>query len=306
MKLLPSLVIAVTLYGLSFQVKAQVVLGEATTLGLSFDNDFYFMTDYYYTNGISLETHLPKTIKLFSKQDRVQQYFGLEQKIYTPTRYNQDTISFDRPFVSSLTFQYKATHLRTNDQLRITHGIEIGLQGENSGGRTVQNKVHDLLPTSKVINDWEYQLSTDILANYQLEIEKGLWQNQHIMINGITTFMAGTPQLSTSLGVHMRLGKLFDRFKYEDIGTNDWTLFFYAKPMMQIRAYDTLLQGGFFSKNDDYTLAEIHHLNYNLRTGIYASYFNWTVDFSVVYESALAPGLTSHQWASLRFSYAIN
>jgi hypothetical protein len=57
----------------------------------------------------------------------------------------------------------------------------------------------------------------------------------------------GTPQLAANAGLHLRIGKLFNQFKYEDFATNDWTLFFYTKPKFHLCAYNTYLQGGIFT-----------------------------------------------------------
>jgi len=150
----------------------QVDFGAAQSIGLNWDNDVHFATDRYYTNGLIVDYRDPKLFKIFYKNHQTQKGLILEHKIYTPAKYNQDIPDFDRPFASSFTLAYYTKDLRAAEQIILTHQLQIGLQGRYSGGKTVQNFFHSLLSNSDEIEDWQFQMSTDLILNYGFELEK--------------------------------------------------------------------------------------------------------------------------------------
>ncbi len=285
---------------------AQVDFGSVKSAGMVWDNDVFFQTDRYYTNGLQVFYKTPKAFNLFNKGKITQDAFFIDHKIFTPAKFNQDNPDFDRPFASSLSISYASTSLDPSKKLRVTHQLQVGLQGRNSGGRTVQNFVHGLLPSSEEIEDWQYQMSTDIIANYSLELEKGFIHDQMFMLNGLAGIEAGAPRLNANIGLHLRFGKLFDRFKFEDFAANDWTIFIYSKPTVSLNAYNTLLQGGLFTHEEPFTLSKINAMTYQIESGLYVAFLDWAIEGSFTYQSPLAQELMLHKWGSIKLSYRLN
>lgn len=291
---------------LLFIAQGQVKFGHAQSLIFKFDNDVFVSTDKYYSNGLRLTYNAPKFINIFSRGESVQQRFTLNHKIFTPTLFNKETINFDRPFVSLLAVHFQSIQVNSSNKTRITHHLGFGIQGRNSGGKTIQNFIHGLLPASEQIEDWQYQMSTDLIVNYKISFEKELFRNPFFMFNALIIGSIGTPSTTASFGTHVRLGKLFDRFKYTDYGGISWTFFLYTKPMINLNAYDTLLQGGLLSKDDPYVLSKINHLNYEVQSGAFLGIQKWTFDLGYIYQSPLAKPLSPHHWGSLSVGYLIN
>lgn len=298
------------LYALFFliplSISAQIDFGTAHSVNFKIDNDVLFGTDDYYSNGIEVGYQAPKFFSLFNKQKPTQQSFKIRHKIFTPSKFNQDRIDFDRPFVSSLSLAFNSMFVMDEKQLIIAQELEAGIQGRNSGGRTVQNLIHRILPASQEVEDWQYQLETDILINYKTALEKGISSGDFWMINAIGSLEAGTPTLSTDLGLHMRVGKMFNRFEYVDFTHQNSVFFFYTKPMVRLTAYNTYLQGGPFTQDHPYALREINYFNYSIESGVYFSTGRIAVDLGFTYQSPLAESLNRHRWASLNLTYAIN
>lgn len=288
-----------------FALNAQVEFGSGRSNGMEFDNDVFFKTDKYYTTGLKLYHQSPKLINLFNRDKIKQERLSLNHKIFTPTNFNEDIPDFDRPFVSSLTFAYSSTTSESSKKLRTKHRLELGLQGKNSGGRTVQNFIHWLLPASDKIEDWKYQLNTDIVINYSFYVEKGLINKNWLMLNAFGQIQAGTPSLASDFGAHIRVGKLFDRFQFLDYSRDDWSLFVYTKPFVRLTAYNTFLQGGPFTHGQEFTLDKVNNAFYQVETGLFWSIKRWAFDVSFTYQSSQAMGLTDHRWGSIRFNYLL-
>lgn len=303
---MPKKIFILFLLILSLRTNAQVEFGTARFIKLELENDGTFATDRYYTNGMFFSYHAPRIIGLFHKDKVTQERLTLGQKIFTPSKYDQDVIDFDRPFVSSLTIAYNSEVINPERKLRVRHGIELGIQGEGSGGQAVQNFIHSILPASEEIEDWQYQLGTDVIINYQFNLEKGLINEKHLMISATGSLMAGSPQLAADLGAYFRVGKLFDRFKYEDLAKEGWALFLYAKPVVTLTAYDTLLQGGLLTNDDPFTVERIQHFYYTIRSGVYFTMGRWAIDYGFTYQSRLASELMPHRWAKLDIAYQLN
>lgn len=283
----------------------QAEFGKSRSNGMQFDNDVFFKTDRYYTTGLKIYHESPKLIKLFNKKKVTQERLTLNHKIYTPSKFNQEIIDFDRPFVSSLSLAYSTTTSDIEKKIKVKHRLELGLQGKNSGGRTVQNFIHWLLPASDEIKDWKYQLGTDFIANYSLGIEKGIFHSKNVMVNALSTVQVGTPKLTADIGAHIRIGKLFNHFQFLDYSRDDWSLFIYSKPKLMLTAYNTLLQGGPFTHRQAFTLSTINHITYEIETGLYWSIQRWAFEGAFTYQSPEANNLDNHRWGSIKVNYLL-
>lgn len=105
------------------------------------DNDFFFVTDYYYSSGIFFQ--YGKEHKQAQK-DTLKHYrlWELGQEMYTPSdRYSTDPTTYDYPYGGWSYIKYtRQRELSAGKQIEV--GIQMGVTGDWSLARWMQNTYH--------------------------------------------------------------------------------------------------------------------------------------------------------------------
>ena len=260
-------------------VKPAAHSGDVKLFGLSFDNDIFFNTDYYYTNGIKIElTHpylgsLPTaTILLPGGRDAVDYYrVSLIQNIYTPVDPDQREIQYgDRPFAAYLYVGFSKIANNPVRQFRLTSELDLGVMGPAALGGFVQKAIHEIEPTG-----WKNQVSNSIILNYNIQFEKGLVATRSFQLNFDGGLQAGTLYDNIYAGFILQFGKFDPYFNNITLTTDRSSksrirYTFFVKLQNKLIAYDATLQGGMFANNNEYTIhsADINRLVANASTGI--------------------------------------
>ncbi|PIF01788.1 MAG: hypothetical protein CR996_02400, partial [Draconibacterium sp.] len=130
------------------------LLHQQPYLVYGFDNDFWDMTDYYYTNGVYIALHhavfafSPLSKLLIQHNNNGQDIYGLAlvQNMYTGLKPKVDSIiPGDRPWSAySMLGQFLYTY-DTQNKRRHFSQIGIGIIGPNSGGAFLQTLAHELI-----------------------------------------------------------------------------------------------------------------------------------------------------------------
>ncbi|TFH01944.1 MAG: DUF2219 family protein, partial [Calditrichales bacterium] len=151
-------------------ITATSAWSEPGWVKINWENDVFFQTDRYFTNGMSLHYQVMATDNALFKSfhlprgnaNRVMTEWHLKQNIYTPQfKTSPRPLPGDRAFASFLLVGNRQTVIYPDDRLIRYSEIEIGLLGKSSGGELVQNGIHDLLPTSSHVSGWENQIGTE-------------------------------------------------------------------------------------------------------------------------------------------------
>ncbi|WP_262922996.1 lipid A deacylase LpxR family protein [Hymenobacter cellulosilyticus] len=148
----------------------------------TFANDAFFRTDYYFTQGMTLNLVLPvfskspvNKILLPGPAGSVHHYgVKLHYDGFTPLRIQDDTIRRgDRPYASYIYATLYHTATSSSAKRRLTSGLNLGFIGPAAGAKAFQTKVHELLdaPTPR---GWDYQIRTDVVLGYEALLEQQL------------------------------------------------------------------------------------------------------------------------------------
>lgn len=251
-------------------------------LTVVFDNDIFTNTDYYYTNGAIIEftTSLAKSTPLNAifpgrkTADISLGGFSIQQNIYTPTNPDVKDIRYgDRPFAAFLTIGQFSRNTNFNKKLNISSSINFGVMGPASMGDFVQSSIHDIQPVG-----WENQISNNIVIDYNISIEKGLFSSPHFEFNALTEAQIGTAFDKITAGFYSRIGSFIPVYRGVDILKTDspgkLQYWFFLSAKSNFVLYDATLQGGLFNNDNPYTIAssDIKRAVFNASAGMAVYY----------------------------------
>lgn len=293
-------------------------LSTNSYFGVSFDNDIFSNTDYYYTNGIRFDLIIPKFASspfawpMLPYQKESMNYHGMTavQNMYTPT--NPDTISVledDRPFAAYLYLGHFKNTLSKKRRYRQYSELVLGLIGPSSLGGYVQGQIHNIEPIG-----WENQIQNDLVLNYTALIEKGIYNPSYFDLNLYAGGQLGTLYDNLSAGVRMRLGKLNPYFSMPDLAKPGSTehkdalnlqIGIIGDAQMKLVAYDATLQGGVFNPNNNYTIPaeDIERWVLQAGMGIYFAYKQLGLTYKHYYISPEFKNAKHHQWGHINLMY---
>ena len=304
---------------------SMITLSREKFLKIIFDNDILDYTDRFYTNGIRFDyidpifQQFPLSKLMVPYWRNGTNYYGISlvQNMYTPSTTKVEGILFgDRPYAAYL---YFGTYKITNDpvkKFRQTSELDIGVIGSYSFGEYIQKSFHNEVPTNSVPLGWEYQIKNDLVLNYYLSYEKGIYnrKNIDIILNGTGSF--GTLYTNITGGFLFRtgiqnsyfinLGQAKRKINKENHLRNTQFVFFITSRGKLI-GYDATLEGGFFNKSSEYTLSSnnISRIVFQGSAGITFVYSGVRLDIE---QFILSPEFQDgwwHKWVHLAFTFSI-
>ena len=286
----------------------------------SFSNDIFNVvnqTDQYYSNGLNLslsfagiEKSPVRYILLFGRSQSSQHFLSLRQDMYTPSDlYTTDVILGDRPYASTLQMVEGARYIEEDSRLYIESEFSIGYLGKSSGGEFIQNFVHSLTPHSDSVYGWENQISSDLILQYNAELEYGLVTTPYVNWYGTARGEVGTLSDAFYGGTGIALGWFRNPSKSADRWLGDsWGLQAYGQATAGFSFYNATLQGGAFSKPiGQYIVREsiINPERYSTELGIRASYKNAEIHLGRVWNNSEFEGAENHAWGYFKFRWLI-
>jgi len=285
---------------------------ESHILEFSWANDFIFGTDYYYTNGLELKYYAPifakspvRYIMLPHKKDELVWHgITLTQHFFTPKTKSNDQSEYDRPFASYLLLGHQKISSNPIKGVKKQSEFQIGLLGKYSGGESIQNGIHEILPTSEPVSGWNNQLSPDLAINYKVKVEYGLLQKQNLEIISNAALNMGIPYTDFGAGIKFRTGKLNNYFS--DIGIDQnkpWQLYFFADINGKYVAYNGTIQGGLFNDHI-HVVNDINNWIFGMNTGIVFTRKNIGVEFGQQFTSPEVRYGGAHLWGYLTFRFS--
>jgi lipid A 3-O-deacylase len=275
----------------------------------TYANDFFNMTDRYYTQGIKGDLILPAFRKLplmkslFTLSNSVRQY-GLTavQDCFTPASIRRDTIlKGDRPFAATMYLGHFIISNREEKKQRLTSEIDIGAIGPCAVCEEEQKAIHRSLVNIQPLG-WQFQISNDILLNYRMRYEQNLFSQKKIDLTGLAELNAGTIYDNMALGANLRLGKMQSYFA--NTRTKKFQLYGFAQGWVKGVAYNATMQGGFFSKSINTLSAnEIAPVVLRGSLGICLSYKKIYLEYTRTYISREIKTWWPHGWGHITISF---
>lgn len=229
---------------------------------LSYENDFFGMTDEYYTQGMAVEIVVPGLKNfilndaMFHLNNSYTRYgVGLEHNGYTPSSISIDTIlRNDRPFAAVLVFKTFNISIDTLHKRRLSTIISTGIIGPAAGGKEMQTgihrELHNILP-----HGWDNQIKNDIALNYEINIEQQLYAYRNIFsvsVDGIAR--VGTLSDKMAGGLTLMGGYFQSPFDKHTSHCRDLRIYGYEHARINIVGYDATMQGGVFDVSSPYTI----------------------------------------------------
>jgi len=312
-------------YSLFFILLLSATFSTAQTykneFGFKSDNDSYLGqgSDRYYTNGlfISFRRALDQQ-KLKDGIEKKTYEISVAQKMFNPySGYAPDPATQDRPFTGYL-YAEGAMSWFYSDESIIRTSAQIGTTGKNSLGEAGQKLLHRVIGFYKP-EGWDYQIKNQLALNLSAQYSKLLTR---VADNAVDFSFEGYANLGTTFsgagaGILFRAGALNQLFNsaYTNavIGNNAKTkalvkreFFFYAKPQLNVVAYDATIQGSLFNNDSPVTFGQ-KPIVFAQQLGVNYSSQRFTVDYSMIFKTKeIKSSARAHQWGSISMYYRFN
>ena len=292
-------------------------ISQPTFIRLHYDNDFFRATDYYYSQGYSIEVVHPVLRKnpltsLLIKAKTTQAQYGLafEHFGFTPTTIRSDVIELgDRPFAACLLLKTFSQSLDTLRRVRVSSALSTGMMGPVALGGQIQAALHRLLNGVEP-RGWQHQIRNEVLLNYSLTYEKQLFAYRHALsVSALAQAQLGTFSDRFQTGVVVMAGRFESPFVHTpNKGRLPMQLYVYAQPLVSVVAYDASLQGGLLNRSSPYVIAagQLARTTLQANVGVVFSYKHLYLEY---YQSMLSREFAtgqSHQWGGVKMSLSFD
>lgn len=307
--------------GLAFSVSAQRINNTALYRGMSsqqyfrfhYENDYFSTTDLYYTQGINVEYVHPAIGNFFisrllirSALKEVKFGIALHHEGYTPTSISRSEIlTGDRPFAACFFLKNFSITNDASRKERISSSLSAGAIGSMTGGKEIQETIH------RWINDdqpqgWQNQIRNDIILNYEVEYERGLFfLKNYFSLSGKAGARGGTLNTKAYAGVIFMTGYFDDPFTNFMKQKRKKQVYLYAEPLLNIVGYDATLQGGIFNRTSPYTISsnDITRLVFQGNVGLVFKINGIQLEYFQSYLTKEFETGGSHLWGGIRVGW---
>jgi len=274
--------------------------GSDHYIELKFQNDFFYKTDRYYSNGLVFNFIFPKIEKsplskiLIPVKKASLDYYGVSftQELYTPLRTDIQGISTDdRPYSSVLYLGHKRTSYIEKTKSKISNELIVGIIGSYSYGYQTQAKFHEAI-------------------NNNVPFETELFSNKIVELIGNVDVRVGTLHDDILTGFKIRAGWFnpnysgFGQIKTKETdgaGLKKFQSYIYIQPAMRAVFYNATLQGGIFNQKSPFTMnyQRVEPFVGMLNSGFVLQYTNFQLKIESSMLSAEFKGGLTHRWASV-------
>ncbi|OQX76568.1 MAG: hypothetical protein B6D61_08605 [Bacteroidetes bacterium 4484_249] len=283
--------------------------GKDTTVHVvefKWSNDFIFATDRYFSNGLELNYYAPfmqkspvRYILLPNKKnDVVWNAISFTHHFFTPIElFSYDVIKNDRPFASYFLIGHRKISLNKSRLLKKQSELQIGVLGRYSGGKSIQNSIHEIMWTSKPAKGWGNQIQSDLAINYSVLIEKGFVNSRTFILSGLIDAKLGVPYTYGGIGIKAMAGRIDGYFKDIGVGRNkEWQMYVFGEVRGKYVAYNATLQGGLLNHNNIHVINDINRFLTEIETGIVISHKNLSLKVGQHFISPEFNGGLKHKW----------
>jgi lipid A 3-O-deacylase len=288
-------------------------IGADRYLRINYENDFFALSDEYYTQGVNLELVAPAlkkfpTARLLFKPKHSHSKVGIavEHIGFTPSNILEDKVlQNDRPYSSSLMLKTFSIVTDPHTNQRLITQFSLGVIGPWSMGKEVQVGIHENLNPEKVPLGWKNQIRNDIILNYQLEYERALLSKKFLIVTGKGGGRLGSFHTRVHTSLTFMAGWMDNPFQYADQRGKDVQVYVYTEPQVNFIVFDASLQGGLFNDNSPYTLGrkEISRTVFQQNAGLVIRIASISLEYIQTYITREFKAGSSHSWGSVRASF---
>lgn len=294
-------------------------INHPALLLITFDNDIFAGTDYYYTNGFSIGMVHPKLASGFFNNilaglgSNAFNTSGIRVYQFMFTPQNPESIEIDRndrPFAGVLLAEYFKLSQIPARGINMHASFRLGVIGKASMAEALQTAMHQLKPFG-----WNYQMANDLLINYDFSLEKMFLKGDFWQLSGMLDLGLGSYQTYGGGAIQFRVGLLnsipngyFPELNpvndsYEPAGS----FWFFIEPAWHFMAYNASLNGGLFNDNSPHSFGynEINHSLVRFSAGFSWHYRKLGLGLKWTYLSPEFQNAKQHNWGSLSLLYTI-
>lgn len=271
----------------------------------NYENDYFTATDRNYTQGYSFEfvnkifDKNPINLIFFSpKNASIRNGLALEHIAYTPKNLSSHNVEVgDRPYAASAYLKSFSIAEDKKRSLRFTSSFNFGILGPAAIGYEIQSGIHAAIDGVEP-SGWKYQIDHHIVINYELGVEKklfdmGNWGDVRATGNA----QIGTLFTNTSTGLNAKIGNNNSR--------NNLKWHIYGQALAKAIGFDATLQGGLFGDQSIYTIPSnsINRLVSQCNAGLVFSYKNLFLEYSRAWISQEFSTGTKAAWGEVHIGF---
>jgi len=284
---------------------------------LAWENDMYFRTDYYFTNGFQADfyheklEHSPLNWLLIPIQKPAgsNNHYGLQlrQEIHTPKDLSADSVSYgDHPYSSTLTLSQEKIVNLPQSGIRIRSGLRIGVLGPAALGNRTQEAAHSVSNPSRPPQGWDYQLTNDFIINYDLRVEKSIIHNQSTMLGWLGQGRFGTLHTDMESGLWFRLDARKGFFqRLGPSGGRGLNSILHLSASASYVFYNATLQGGVFNRTSPYIISSDKLIRWlgNIDLSITFELFQHQLECYAHFSTMEFKTSSPHTWMGIAYRY---
>jgi lipid A 3-O-deacylase len=312
-------------YSLLFLLTCTLNLLQAQTFknefGFKSDNDAYLFygQDRYYTNGLFINFRSAVNPQKHSAKLEKKTYeLSVGQMMFNPiSGYAPDPTLQDRPFAGYLFAEGAMSWFFKNESV-LKGAAQFGTTGPDALAQKGQELLHNTVGFYEP-EGWAYQIRNELAINLSAQYTQLLHRaaNNELDFSFEGYANAGTTFSGAGAGILFRAGKINQLFNsaYTNavIGHDATTkklvqkeVFFYAKPQLNVVAYDATIQGSMFNEDSPITF-DTKPLVFAQQLGVNYSSPRFTVDFGLLFKSKeLKSSAKAHQYGTISMYYRFN
>lgn len=280
---------------------------------LSYENDLFFSTDYYYSQGTHLSFSAPVLSRSpllyffpdWVKKGEEQHSFLLAHDFYTPIDISVDSASVgDRPYACSFYIKQVLSDYETDRNHAFHTSLSLGIFGPWALGEQSQKAIHRWTDSQEP-KGWDNQIRNDFLLNYQLRFEAAAVNAPYFQMGPSLQLDVGTVLNQIAASAWCRLGWMenpmrpFQNKRFQFYTEGEWQ----SRGML----YNAYLQGGLINRNSPYVLNfnEVSHFVHRARIGAYLAVYNIRLGYTLHFLSPEIDGGRVHRWGQceLRWTF---
>jgi lipid A 3-O-deacylase len=316
-KLLPAALVSFLLFA-GAAAPAQLIdntsalrnVGAKKYFRFHYDNDYFTKTDYYYSQGITLEYAHPGIQKFFLSKLLVKHaaangVYGVTYNLfgYTPTSIQSDSILYgDRPYASAMLLKLFNKVIDSVKQQQFSTALQVGVIGPLGQGENIQTGIHRLIK-DELPQGWQYQIRNDIIINYQLNFEKKLAGNgKNFLTNAVAEARIGTLQNRASGGVNFMVGLSNNPYRPN---TEKVSFYLLGQCKANFIGYDAQMQGGLFNRKSPYTIpaADIERVTFQADAGLVLHFPKLFLSYTQSFLTKEFRTGLSHRWGGVSVGF---
>ena len=257
----------------------------------------------YYSSGIFLSFSALKNI-----DDKKQiNHFKIGQLIYTPSsRYEKNPQLYDYPY-SGYLFLELSKQKQISENSSFTFGGNIGITGDASLAKGMQNLYHDLVLDLPHLA-WNSQMPQEFQINLAANYFKGFKIEDNVSITTQLYSKIGTYQIMTSINLGILIGDLsWTGFTDNIINNSKNKISFYLGTHQKYFVHDYKLEGSLFNDDAPLTMTSNKYRN-TIEVGFQKRFKNLQVltTFNSMSKDTEMQRTVRHPFLKISLSYQLN